>query len=98
MEHWPLRLGAWASFWAVNSGGNLGADVHVSGTVAAVRKASLHRTPGVDISHYRQGKREIDWEPGYNAPNQGFSYPAGPIYSTRHLLECESAPSIPRLV
>lgn len=46
----------------VNSGGNLGADVHVSGTVAAVREASLHRIPGVAISHYRQGKREIDWE------------------------------------
>ncbi|UIE37386.1 5'/3'-nucleotidase SurE [Leptodesmis sichuanensis] len=46
----------------INSGGNLGADVHVSGTVAAVREASLHRIPGVAISHYRQGKREIDWE------------------------------------
>lgn len=46
----------------INAGGNLGADVHVSGTVAAVREASLHRIPGIAISHYRQGKREIDWE------------------------------------
>jgi 5'-nucleotidase len=45
----------------INAGGNLGADVHVSGTVAAVREAALHRIPGVAISHYRQGKREIDW-------------------------------------
>lgn len=46
----------------INAGGNLGADVHVSGTVAAVREASLHRIPGVAISHYREGKREIDWD------------------------------------
>jgi 5'-nucleotidase len=45
----------------INAGGNLGSDVHVSGTVAAVREAALHRIPGVAISHYRQGKREIDW-------------------------------------
>lgn len=46
----------------INAGGNLGADVYVSGTVAAVREASLHRIPGAAISHYRQGKREIDWD------------------------------------
>ncbi len=45
----------------INAGGNLGSDVYVSGTVAAVREASLHRIPGVAISQYRQGKREIDW-------------------------------------
>lgn len=46
----------------INSGGNLGADVYISGTVAAVREAALHRIPGVAVSHYRQGKRLIDWE------------------------------------
>jgi len=45
----------------INSGGNLGADVYISGTVAAVREAALHRLPGIAFSHYRQGKREIDW-------------------------------------
>lgn len=46
----------------INSGGNLGADVYISGTVAAVREAAFHRIPGVAFSHYRQGRREIDWE------------------------------------
>lgn len=45
----------------INSGGNLGADVYISGTVAAVREAALHRLPGIAFSHYRQGQREIDW-------------------------------------
>jgi 5'-nucleotidase len=48
-------------FSGVNAGGNLGADVYISGTVAAVREAALHRIPAVAISHYRQGKRPIDW-------------------------------------
>uniref|UniRef100_A0A832M6L7 5'-nucleotidase n=1 Tax=Oscillatoriales cyanobacterium SpSt-402 TaxID=2282168 RepID=A0A832M6L7_9CYAN len=46
----------------INSGGNLGADVYISGTVAAVREASLHRIPGIAFSHYRQGNRGIDWD------------------------------------
>jgi 5'-nucleotidase len=46
----------------INAGGNLGSDVHISGTVAAVREAALHRIPGVAISQYRQGKRDIDWK------------------------------------
>lgn len=46
----------------INRGGNLGADVYISGTVAAVREAAFHRLPGLAISHYCQGGREIDWE------------------------------------
>jgi len=46
----------------INSGGNLGADVYISGTVAAVREAALHRIPGIALSHYREGKRAIDWQ------------------------------------
>ncbi len=45
----------------VNAGGNLGADVHHSGTVAAVREAVLHGVPGVALSHYHRRGREIDW-------------------------------------
>ncbi|XGV96816.1 MAG: 5'/3'-nucleotidase SurE [Leptolyngbya sp. BL-A-14] len=45
----------------INAGGNLGTDVYISGTVAAVREAAFYRVPGVAISHYRQGKRAIDW-------------------------------------
>lgn len=46
----------------INAGGNLGADIYISGTIAAAREAALHKIPAIAISHYRQGKREIDWE------------------------------------
>jgi 5'-nucleotidase len=45
----------------INAGGNLGADVYVSGTVAAVREAALHRIPGIAFSHYIKRGQEIDW-------------------------------------
>src|SRR6195952_4028724 len=37
----------------INHGANLGADVHYSGTVAAVREAVLHGWPGIAVSYYR---------------------------------------------
>ena len=46
----------------LNHGGNLGADVYTSGTVAAVREAVLHGKPGIAFSHYRKRGQEIDWE------------------------------------
>lgn len=46
----------------INAGGNLGADVYVSGTVAAVREAALNRVPGIAFSHFMQRGRTIDWE------------------------------------
>ncbi|MDX2242705.1 MAG: 5'/3'-nucleotidase SurE [Leptolyngbyaceae cyanobacterium bins.302] len=46
----------------INAGGNLGSDVYISGTVAAVREAALNQIPGIAFSQYRQGKREIDWD------------------------------------
>lgn len=46
----------------VNHGGNLGADVYYSGTVAAVREAVLHGWPGIAISHYLCEGLEADWE------------------------------------
>lgn len=45
----------------INHGGNLGADVHYSGTIAAVREAVLHGWPGIAFSHYRQDERAYDW-------------------------------------
>ena len=45
----------------INAGGNLGADIYVSGTVAAVREAALLRIPGIAISHYIKDRRPIDW-------------------------------------
>nr|WP_228035078.1 5'/3'-nucleotidase SurE [Oculatella sp. LEGE 06141] len=46
----------------INAGGNLGADVYISGTVAAVREAAFHRVPGIAISHYIHRGRAIDWQ------------------------------------
>ena len=45
----------------MNHGGNLGADVHHSGTVAAVREAALRGRPGIAFSHYRKRGLDIDW-------------------------------------
>src|SRR5688572_24788840 len=46
----------------INHGGNLGADVYYSGTVAAVREAVLHGWPGIALSHYVRTGMEVDWE------------------------------------
>jgi 5'-nucleotidase len=46
----------------INAGGNLGADIHHSGTVAAAREGVLHGRPAVAISHYITRSRAIDWD------------------------------------
>jgi 5'-nucleotidase len=46
----------------INHGSNLGADIHYSGTVAAVREAVLHGWPGVAVSHYHKSEMEFDWK------------------------------------
>jgi 5'-nucleotidase len=46
----------------INHGANLGADVHYSGTVAAVREAVLHGWPGIAVSHYRKSGVAFDWD------------------------------------
>ena len=45
----------------INHGSNLGADVHYSGTVAAVREAVLHGWPGIALSHYHKAGMEFEW-------------------------------------
>ena len=45
----------------INEGGNLGADVYHSGTVAAVREAVLHGWPGVALSQYHRRGAAVDW-------------------------------------
>lgn len=46
----------------INHGGNLGADVYMSGTVAAVREGVLHGKPGIAFSYYhRKGVDPLDW-------------------------------------
>jgi 5'-nucleotidase len=48
-------------FAGINSGGNLGTDVHHSGTVAAVREGAIRGIPGIAVSQYLQRGRAIDW-------------------------------------
>ncbi len=45
----------------INAGGNLGADVYLSGTVAAVREAALLGRPGIAISQYISRRGPLDW-------------------------------------
>jgi 5'-nucleotidase len=45
----------------INAGGNLGADIFISGTVAAVREAALQGVPAVAFSHYRRANLAYDW-------------------------------------
>lgn len=46
----------------INEGANLGADVYPSGTVAAVREATLLAKPAIAVSHYLRRMRAPDWE------------------------------------
>jgi 5'-nucleotidase len=46
----------------INAGGNMGADCHISGTIAAVREAALHGIPGIAVSQYHRRSEPIDWE------------------------------------
>ena len=48
----------------INAGGNLGTDVYISGTVAAVREAAIHGIPGIAISHWIKKPLIIDWGTG----------------------------------
>ncbi len=45
----------------INHGGNMGVDVYMSGTVAAVREAAFHNIPAIAISHYRDRHKAFDW-------------------------------------
>jgi len=71
VEGWPadcvrvalrgLELPADWVLSGINAGGNLGADVHLSGTVAAAREAALLGKPAVAFSHYKRRDCEYDW-------------------------------------
>ena len=45
----------------INPGGNLGADVYISGTVAAVREAAMLGVPAIAFSHWIKKPLVIDW-------------------------------------
>jgi 5'-nucleotidase len=45
----------------VNAGGNMGQDLHISGTVAAAREAAFHGLPAAALSHYLIRELALDW-------------------------------------
>ena len=49
-------------FSGINAGGNLGVDIHHSGTVAAAREAALHGVQALAASHYHRREEPIDWD------------------------------------
>ena len=57
-----LAPGAVAVLSGINHGGNLGADVWCSGTVAAAREGALHGLRGVALSHYLRRGVAVDWQ------------------------------------
>ncbi len=46
----------------INAGGNLGADIYISGTVAAAREGAFLGVPSMAVSHYCRSGLPIDWE------------------------------------
>jgi 5'-nucleotidase len=46
----------------VNAGGNMGQDLHISGTVAAAREAAFHGLPAAALSHYLIRDLALDWQ------------------------------------
>ena len=49
-------------FSGINHGGNLGADVYTSGTVAAAREAWLLGVPAIALSQFHRRPHPDDWE------------------------------------
>ncbi|MGY6528710.1 MAG: 5'/3'-nucleotidase SurE [Cyanobacterium sp.] len=45
----------------INAGGNLGVDMYLSGTVAAVREATISGLKAIALSHYIKSPQKIDW-------------------------------------
>lgn len=45
----------------VNAGGNMGQDIHISGTCAAAREAAYHGLPAMAVSHYMLANLAVDW-------------------------------------
>lgn len=45
----------------INHGGNMGQDLYISGTVAAVREATYHGVKAMAFSHYILSGIEFDW-------------------------------------
>ncbi len=61
LQHLAKDPPAWV-ISGINHGGNLGADIHHSGTVAAVIEAVIQGVPGIAVSHYIVRERPLDWD------------------------------------
>ncbi|MGD1902916.1 MAG: 5'/3'-nucleotidase SurE [Geitlerinemataceae cyanobacterium] len=46
----------------INAGGNMGVDIYLSGTLAAVREGAMHGVPGIGISQYLNWQKPMNWE------------------------------------
>jgi 5'-nucleotidase len=57
----------------INAGGNLGVDIYMSGTVAAVREAAFYGIAGMALSQYRKGPTTIDWARAARLSQQAIS-------------------------
>lgn len=57
-----LGLGPDYVLSGINHGGNLGQDLVISGTVAAVREAAYHGLPAAAFSHYLVKGLPLDWQ------------------------------------
>jgi 5'-nucleotidase len=49
-------------FAGINKGGNLGVDIHMSGTAAAAREAALMGKPAIAISQFRRTAGDVPWQ------------------------------------
>lgn len=63
-----VRLGIWKFandatlvISGINHGGNLGADIWMSGTVAAAREAATRGVPAFAVSQYRRADMTVPW-------------------------------------
>lgn len=65
----------------INEGGNLGVDIHISGTVAAAREATILGRRAVAFSHYRRANVEIDWQLAAER--------VGSVFEELHLMDLE---------
>ncbi len=48
-------------FSGINHGGNMGQDIYISGTVAAVREAAYHGARGIAFSQYMKRGLDLNW-------------------------------------
>lgn len=58
----------------VNDGGNLGVDVYMSGTVAAIREAVWLGKPGIAFSQYVHRGRERNWKKSAQMAKKTLAY------------------------